>query len=68
MIEKTKLLNIEIYAFLSRSIFLDYINDKKNVGLVPPNVKSWFWVQGDFYWNMDFFFVYSRIRRVTRLK
>lgn len=39
MIKKIKLLNVETYAFTNRSIFLDYIEDKKKI-LVAINAEK----------------------------
>ena len=39
MIKKTRLLNVETYAFSNRAIFLDYIEDKKKI-LVAVNAEK----------------------------
>jgi len=39
MIEKTRLRNVETYAFLNREIFLDYIKDKQKI-LVAVNAEK----------------------------
>lgn len=39
MIEKTKLLNVETYAFPNRTVFLDYIEDKQKI-LVAINAEK----------------------------
>lgn len=39
MIEKTRLLNVETYAFPNRAVFLDYLEDKKKI-LVAINAEK----------------------------